>query len=197
MAHIQLSNLPSSWAEFNREKRLNPTANHLSALNRFGYRYRLAHSFNGLSAEGIGRSLLTYSAITKLFFAYTAYESLIPSAKRLRSRGVEPIAINVLFDKDIADKLRENIKLKDFLLNYGFKDELKSKLNHFFSESTHDIICVAYAIRNMFAHGDLTTTDIGTGTAKERKLLLLVADRILVYCDEVFSDCVLRLQLRR
>lgn len=197
MRQSTLQNLPSNWAKFNRIKREATDLAHIAVLNRFGYRYRLAKSFNGLTAEGIGRSLLTYSALTKLFFAYTAYESLIPSANRLRSRGVEHIKLNVLLDKNIANKLRGNIKLKDLLLSYRFSDDLKPKLKLFFDETTDDIICIAYAIRNMFAHGDLTTTDIGTGTAKDRKLLLLVADSVLEYCDEVFSDCVNRLQSRR
>ena len=51
-----------------------------------------------------------------------------------------------------------------------------------------DIVCLAYGIRNLYAHGELTTTDILDRTVKQRAVLVDVADTILDYCDKTFSS---------
>jgi len=51
-----------------------------------------------------------------------------------------------------------------------------------------DIVCLAYGIRNLYAHAELTTTDILDGTVKQRAVLVDVADMILDYCDKTFSS---------
>jgi hypothetical protein len=183
-------NLPSNWTTFCRLKRTLTTSRNIKALNRFGYRYRLAKGLTGLKADGVGRSLLTYAAMTKLFLAYTTYESIIPTAKNLRIRGVEHYSKNVIFNKDLANSIRKNDRLKHFLLTYNFRDDVKAKLKLLFDASTDDIVCIAFAVRNVFAHGELTTTDIGTGRACDRKLLTNIADEILKYCDNIFTECV-------
>lgn len=70
---------------------------------------------------------------------------------------------------------------------------LSTKLKLFFDGTTSDVICVAYALRNVFAHGDLTASVIGTETIAKRKVFTDLANAMLDYCDEIFERCMFRL----
>ena len=122
-----LKNLTNDWANFCRLKRILTPPEEITALDRFGYRYRLAKSLTGLQADGVGRSLLTYGAVSKLLLAYTTYESIIPTAVRLRRRGFEHLSRSIVFSKDLAHSVRSNVRLKQFLLEYIFRNDLKAK----------------------------------------------------------------------
>jgi hypothetical protein len=55
-------------------------------------------------------------------------------------------------------------------------------------------VCVAYAIRNVFAHGELTATPIGVALKTQRTTLEDLADFLLNYCDNIFTKCVEKLR---
>jgi hypothetical protein len=191
-----LKNQLTKYSLFMLKKRSTHKAKTAGELHRFCARYRVAKSFRALELEGYTkRTIKTYSAITDLFFAYTAYELLVKTASgpSLRVPNVEPIDSNVIFDGKIAAKLRNNLVLKDILLEHTKDANLRNKLKSFYARSFDDIVCVAYAIRNLFAHGNLTTTDIGIGRASDRRLLDDISERMLAYCDEIFTKCVARL----
>lgn len=153
----------------------------------------LAESFEGLIAPDVGRTLLGYDVLTKVFFAYTAYEALLRVTKVLRVRGVSSPYNNVVYDKALAKRLRANEMLMTFLLAYVTDGGLANKLKMFFSGSTDDVVCVAYALRNVFAHGDLTASHVGTETKGKRKLFTDLANCLLDYCDETFALCLQKL----
>jgi hypothetical protein len=51
-------------------------------------------------------------------------------------------------------------------------------------------IVIVYALRNIYAHGDLTASSVGTETIAKTKLFTDLANAILDYCDDRFSDCL-------
>ena len=186
----RLVNLPADYARLGKLQRISRHYWAFPQLRQFAYRFRLAKSFTRIEASGIGRSIETYSAFTKLFLTYTAYEQLIPSAARLRVTGVSPISTNVIHNKQLTKRIRANTTLKNYFLNSQLEGWLKKRLQHMYNETDDDIICFAYAIRSLYAHGELTSTDIGTGLARERKVITDTADEILNYCDTIFSKCM-------
>lgn len=188
------SNYPTSYNLFKPIAELRNHKQNKKELTRFVFRYRLAKSFEGMSAEGIGRTLEGYNAVVKLFLTYTAYEQLLRASVGLNVFGMFSIDRNTIFDARLADRLRKNGKLIDFLVEHSTDGTLLSKLISFRKNSNNDVVCVAYAIRNIFAHGELTATAIGTSLKSERETLYDLADVLLNYCNENFTKCVEKLR---
>lgn len=181
---------PAKFKEFERKKNRIVNAEAKMLLNRFAYRYRLAKSFTGIVAPEVGRTLLGYDAIMKVFLAYTAFENVYEAAKKLRIYGQDVQQKRGHKDLPLAARVRQNAKLKDFLPKYHHEEELKGILDLFFRGRINDIVCICFALRNIFAHGDLTPSAIGINNKKERQLLFDLADALLSYSDTMFTDCM-------
>jgi hypothetical protein len=188
------TNYPTSYSLFKPIAELRKHKQNKKELTRFVFRYRLAKSFNGINAEGIGRTLEGYNSVVKLFLTYTAYEQLLRASIGLNVFGILSIEKNTIVDIRLADKLRKNSKLIDFLVEHSIEGTLLSKLISFRKNTNNDVVCVAYAIRNIFAHGELTATAIGTSIKSERDALYDLADVLLNYCDENFTKCIEKLR---
>jgi hypothetical protein len=184
--------LPSSFETFQKKKKLIKNVKVKGMLNRFSYRYRLAKSFKGIDAPEVGKTLSGYSAILKLFLVYTAYEEIAKAGFLLKVSGVSKLSVHSYQCKEIADRIRSSKKLHTYLLSYdGYSDGLETFVDLVLQGRTNDIICIAYALRNIFAHGDLTPSVIGVTTKAQRKLLEDLANELLNYCDKLFTDCLL------
>ena len=186
--------LPTSFAVLKATVGLTRNKIEKKLLVRFSYRYRLAKSFQYTCAPEVGRTLAGYDAILKLFLAYTAYEQALKPAVRLNVFGILPVDKNQILDKGLAQRLRSNVKLMNFLVNYSTDENLIKKVGEFVNGSCNDITRVAYAIRNVYAHGDLTSSAIGLSTHKQQDVLWDLAHFLLSYSDDVFTKCVEKLR---
>ena len=187
-------NLPISFKLFKATVNLRLHSENKKLLTRFVYRYRLAKSFTEIIADDIGRTLKGYNAILKVFLTYTAYEQLLKASNGLRVYGLDGIDKNRIVDIELAERLRKNKQLINFLIEYSTDSILIGQLAAFRKNKNNDIVCVAYAIRNVFAHGELTATPIGIALKDERTTLLDLADFLLNYCDDIFTKCVEKLR---
>ena len=187
-------NLPTYYDEYVKIAKVSKKTIAVSLLNKFSFRYRLAEDFNGMIAPNVGRTLAGYNVITKIFLAYTAYEAIVKAARYLRVQSVEIHELNMVTDLELAVKIRANQKLKAYLLGYPHRGDIANKVRLFFDGTTNDIVCIAYALRNIFAHGELTASVIGTETVAKRKLFTDLANSILDYCDDTFTLCLTRLK---
>ena len=185
---------PTAYPLFKKPLNLRRHNENKKQLIRFVYRYRLANSFSGIVADDIGKSIKGYNTILKVFLTYTAYEQLLNSAKGLHVFGLLSIDTNFILNKPLADKLRNNEELINFLIEHSVGSILISQLSKFRNGKSDDVVCIAYAIRNVFSHGELTATAIGTRLARQRKVLDELADFLLAYCDENFTKCVEKLR---
>lgn len=186
-------NLPTYYDDYVKIAKVSKRTLAISMLNKFSFRYRLAEDFEGMVAPNVGRTLAGYNVITKIFLAYTAYEAIVKAARYLRVNSVQIHELNTIFDLELATKIRENQKLKAYLLSYPHRSDLANKIRLFFDGTTSDVVCIAYALRNIFAHGELTASVIGTETIAKRKLFTELANSILDYCDDTFTLCLTRL----
>ncbi len=193
---MKMSNLPTSFDSFEYKKKKINNLRVKGLLNRFAYRYRLAKSFTSINAAGIGRTLKGYDAILKLFLSYTAYEEIMAAALAAKNPNIKHIIDNSIINNSLAAKVRSNNKLKYYLQSYEHSDDLKYNLKLMFDGKYNDVSGVAYAIRNIFAHGDLTPTTLGLTTNADRKLITDIADYILLYCDQTFTNCIENLKLK-
>jgi hypothetical protein len=186
-------NLPTNYDQYVKRAKQSKKSTAISQLNKFSFRYRLAEDFEGLIAPNVGRTLAGYNVITKVFLAYTAYEAVVKAARNLKVYSVQSHQLNTRFEPELANKIRQNEKLKSYLLSYPHENAISNKIKLFFNGTTSDIICISYALRNIFAHGELTASVVGTETAAKRKVFTELANSILDYCDETFTQCLDRL----
>ena len=186
-------NLPNDYDAFVKFAKISHKRIAVSLLNKFSFRYRLAEDFEGIVAPNVGRTLAGYNVITKVFLAYTAYEAVIKAARYLKVSSIQNIELNTRFDSALAIKIRQNEKLKSYLLAYPHEQAVANKIKLFFHGTSSDIVCIAFALRNIFAHGELTASVVGTETIAKRKVFTDLANSLLDYCDDTFSLCVKKL----
>ena len=191
-----VTNMPTDFDAFEENRKLITNGPLKQLLNRFSYRYRLARSFKGMNAPEVGVTLEGYDAILKLLLAYIVYEVILKAANKLQIPKIMSMKDNKINDSKLIEKIRKNEKLKGFLLrNATNMRSVKAAVHSALAGETDDIACIAFALRNLFAHGDLTPSAIGLETKAERKLLWDVSDAILTYSDAVFTSCVKSSQL--
>lgn len=158
-------------------------------LTRYTYRYRLAVAFEGLQASSVDkRTLEGYSCVTKLFLAYTAYDEIREAEKLLRDK--KKVIFHKIFDFHTANKLRRNTQLRDLLKNsvaVSDKTLLKS-LNNFYDNNNNEVMCIATAIRNCYAHGDFTASGANLRTVRERASVEKLTEVVLIKSNEIFSE---------
>lgn len=161
-------------------------------LNRFPYRYRLAKSFVAIDAKEVGKTLIGYEAGMKVFLAYTAYEELIGAAYKLGVDNVKKKYENEIANKELAIQLMKNTKMVEFVRE-NIKDDsefLKVKIEDFIRGNSNDVLFLALAIRNFYAHGVFTATKGGVRNKSDKALYFKLANEVLRYCDKRFTNCV-------
>jgi len=188
-------NMPTAYKDYQKKlkegtKRISTDAK--TRLSRFPYRYRLAKSFVGIDAKEVGNTLIGYEAGMKVFLAYTAYEELIGTAYKLRVENIKKKNENKIQDKELADKFRKKDVLITFIqLNIPHENiYLKEKFEAFIKCESNDVLFLALAIRNLYAHGVFTATKGGVKNLKDKVLYFELAHTILFFCDECFSKCI-------
>ena len=202
-----LNNMPTDharWAQLKKGENIKTKV--LNSLNRFQFRYRLACSFSSMTIDGT--TPLTakgYTAFTKLFLAYSAYDEVRAAEMVLLKR--EKLKVHSIKNQTaLAATLRKNHKLKDLLMegienenengneNKKEKDGLKKSLLNFYEANGRDIMCVATAARNSFVHGDLTAGGAGLSINARVAAIEELATVLRNYCDKLFSKCLTRIQ---
>jgi hypothetical protein len=188
-------NMPSSYQKYQQNLQtgnIKINAEVKKRLSRFPFRYRLAKSFVGIDAKEVGRTLIGYEAGMKVFLAYTAYEDLIYAAQKLGIENVLDKNENTIVNKELADKLIKNTKLIEFVReNLRSEDVLlKVRIEEFIRRETNDVLFLASAIRNFYAHGVFTATTGGVTKKADKVLYYRLADEVLKYCDKRFKNCV-------
>lgn len=191
------NNLPtdhSKWKALKETLVLKPKL--IRCLNRFQYRHKLAVSFTSMTIEGTNeRTIVGYTAFMKLFLAYSAYD-VVRAAEAITLNRNKPKVHNIKKNKTLAATLRKNDELKKLLIE-GIEDDestLKKGLNRFFEGTSDDILCVATAARNSFAHGDLTAGGAGLSIKAKVAAIEALATELTSYSDTLFSKCLKNIQ---
>lgn len=166
-------------------------------LNRFTYRYRIARAFVGINAPDIGeRTVRGYAVGMKLLLAYSAFDEIrtvrnsIPKIKPTKGSYTK------IIHKALADKLRENEKLKELLkISTAVNNKnLVEQVDLFFENENDDVMCIATGLRNTFAHGVFTTAGAGLTTKRKQKIIDELANVVLDMTDDIALECVSQLE---
>lgn len=200
--------------DYIKHKQLKENVAYLNAdlkrkLNRFPYRFRLAKAFARIDADTAvsTRTLIGYEAGMKVFLAYTCYEQIVYVAVGLKILGINTKGFNQIANNDIAVRLHKNqnfMKMikevyENGLANDDSKDakantQLTNSLDNFIKDKSADVLCLAYAIRNMFAHGEFTGGGAGITNNSTKNLFYELANEVLDYSNKIYSQCITKLE---
>jgi hypothetical protein len=164
-----------------------------SSLNKFRYRYRIARAFESINAPDVdARTSDGYAVGIKLFLAYGAFNEIIAVRNLLPKVRAEQGRHTKYNDKKLAERIRENKELGELLKTSSAVNDknLKIDVASFYDESNDDIMCIATAIRNTFAHGIYTAAGAGMKTKKRQKDFNEITNALLAVTDEIASACV-------
>ena len=180
-------------------------------LLRFPYRYRFAKAFQHIQAdEAIAiRTLTGYEAGMKVFLAYTCYEQITYVVVKLGVAGIKDKAFNEILNNEMCLKFHKNKKFIE-LINEAYENglaiedgkdkksntQLTNSLDKFIADKSADVLCLAYAIRNMYAHGEFTGGGAGITNNSIKDLFYELADEVLNYSNKIYSQCIIQLARR-
>lgn len=186
--------LPTAFKDFRKIDYIRQNVKEKEQLLRFAYRYRLAYCFTNTEAKGVGTTLLGYDVIHKVFLAYTAYEQLLKSTTSLKLYETKSIKINKVDNLKLADRIREQKYIIEVLIKYTVDADILNQIIEFKNNNSNDIICIAYGLRNIYAHGDLTPSAMRLRKEEQAELLYDLAKVLLKYCDEIFTKVIEKLR---
>lgn len=185
--HKEFSALKKSYSK----KQLEKNKEILNLLNRFMYRYRMSKAFQTIVAVDVEkRTVDGYACGMKLFLAYSAYDELREAEMYLKNN--KRMNIHKLKNKELAERIRNNIKMKELLLDTKkIKDEgLRAELKKFYEGRNDEVMCFATCLRHCFVHGDFTTARSGLTNKKQIAVVDEVTEVVLKVSDDIFSQIV-------
>lgn len=193
-------NYPKAWPRFTahyRHSRHEPCERAIGdfgKLAKWSARFRLAKSFRALD---LGDAYAgpdvpqLYSAITRIFLTYSAFETycliwgLKPSkesqVRSLQGRDAQNHVILAIRNLDPRSALA------DYLIHYSRRKSLKQAIHDFKTGNEVSISCLAEGIRHVFAHGVLSASAIGLPARKFDQISQLISEFLLDCMDEDFD----------
>jgi len=189
-----MSNDPPKWEVFDKHGPyidghdfglLTTTGN----INRFRARYRAAKSYESLSLNGISAvTELGYSALTKLFFVYSAFEPF------LRVIGIKQRKVNKILCKYDVDSWVADIKSNDtddklfsFIVNH-VNTAHKTEIGKYFKSEKFNYTYLPSSIRHTFAHGILTPNAGGCDPSQINEVSNIICDSLFEIMDREFEE---------
>lgn len=181
------------WSSFHRTNIGHSSENEYATINRFIARYRLAKSFRGLELEGYNqRTVNGYNGIFHVHLAFSAFECLL--------NGIKSSGFDMQWDKNehnhqfndekLANLVRCNQPLLDLLVANLDAKQLIGKVILFRDSTSTNVAPIVKGIRNMVAHGELSSTGAVAGSQKHTKTLHSLALLVLHDGDQIFTEFV-------
>ena len=164
-----------------------------SSLNKYRYRYRIARAIESINSPEVDiRTSNGYAVGIKLFLAYGAFNEIIAVRNLLPKIRPAKGTYVTYEDKKLAEKIRGNTELAKLLKTSSAVNNknLVTDIANFYEDTNDDIMCVATAIRNTFAHGIYTAAGAGLKTKKRQKEFNEITNKLLEVTDKIASDCV-------
>lgn len=158
-------------------------------INRFIARYSLAKAFKGIDAHTFRRStLMGYDAVMRLMLAFSAYDTLF--------KAVEKLTPQLSLRYDIYSflihnhELEEEFRSNQLLLNVLKADAKETALSRLeaFEKGGESLTCIAFAIRNMVAHGQMNPTASKASRTSVANQINQLSTLVLDACDFIFND---------
>ncbi len=190
-------NLPTAYKRLKAIKKQIDNEEIKKNLNRFTYRYRIARAFIGINAPDIGeRTIRGYAVGMKLLLAYSAFDEIRAVRNSIPKIKPPKGSYTKIESKFLANKLRENSELPKLLrISTAVNNKnLAEQVSSFFENRNDDVMCIATALRNTFAHGVFTAAGAGLTTKRKQKIVDELANEVLNMTDELALECVTQIE---
>jgi hypothetical protein len=86
-----------------------------------------------------------------------------------------------------------NVLAKEEELNKENKNNnthLTNSLEKLLDKKSVDVLCIAYAIRNLYSHGEFTGGGSGVTNNKIKNIYYEIAEEVLGYSENLYSQCI-------
>lgn len=193
-------NFPLAYKRLQTIKKFIENAETKAALNRFTYRYRIARAFEAIVAPQVGeRTTSGYAAGMKLLLAYSAFDEIRQARNSFPKLKPKQGEYTKIIKSKLAEKLRNNKDLENLLSTEPTvkNSALKKDIAAFFANKNDDVMCIATALRNTFAHGVFTAAGAGLTTKRRQQNINELTIAVLEMTDEIAIDCVEQLEAMR
>lgn len=188
---MSIDNYPISWKKFaNMSARGDEL---LGKVSKWSARFRLAKSFKSVDL-GDDYSLDTvnlYSAITKIFLTYSAFEQYRKiyaitdeEISQLQERCSQLTKVQKIRDLD------PNNAFCAFLEKYLTANRHKQKMQKIIADGNIDIVFLAMSARHVFAHGSFAAHSTGLSAKRFEEISQIISDFLLDCMDLDFTDRV-------
>lgn len=197
------SNYPKAWSRFTSQSRKSDSLTpqefdgSFGQLARWSARFRLAKSFKALDlgdAYSGSETPQLYSAITRIFLVYSAFETycriihLNPSSesqvKPFQDSLLQQEAIKAIRNSDPQNAVAT------FVIQHLSGQELKKMMSGFIKGQDINVSCLARCIRHVFAHGVLTANSTRLSPKRFEQVSQIISDFLLNCMDEDFDKRV-------
>lgn len=194
-------NYPKAWSRYVAQTRKSEKglpvelADSFGNLARWSARFRFAKSFKALDLGDAYSSSDTpqlYSAITRIFLVYSAFETYC------RIIGLNPSnesQIKLLQDSQsqlevikIIRNLDPDYVVPKFLSRHLTGSNLKQMMCNFQNGEDINVSCLARCIRHVFAHGILTANSTGLSPKRFNEVSQVISDFLLNCMDCDFDN---------
>jgi hypothetical protein len=188
---MSIDNYPMSWEKF---ANMSVKGDELfGKASKWSARFRLAKSFKSIDL-GDDYSLETvklYSAITKIFLTYSAFEQY----RKVYTITDEEISQlqERCSQQEKVQKIRAldpNNAFCEFLGKYLTANRHKQKMQKIIAEGNIDIIFFAMSARHVFAHGSFAAHSTRLSAKRFEEISQIISDFLLDCMDLDFTDRV-------
>lgn len=184
--------LPTAYQIYRKNiDKAEPLPDELKAIDKFVERYAFVKAFVGFEITGetklnhtlqsdLYRVLLAYQALAELFIAFNKIE--------YSEATVESIACG---NEVIFEVLSNNEQFSKYLItNLGSNSSTISAIKKGFDTKSHDVVCYAKAITEIFSLHKSNSRYLGLGSVTDQRVIKDLSDFVLSCCDLHFLKYV-------
>ncbi len=192
------TNSPKAWqrftAQFPHKSSKTSEVDNFGKLAKWSARFRLAKSFKALDlgdAYASSDTPLLYSAITRIFLVYSAFETYCSAVGLGLNNSIHMKALEENNLRDRTIQAIRNLDPENNLPRY-LVDKIKSPglintLNSFIEGNDINVSYLARSIRHIFAHGVLSAHSVGLSSSNFDQISQLISEFLLDCMDEDFD----------
>ena len=162
-------------------------------MQRFLRRFHLAYWFEGLKVSHMSEKTIEgYNALFSVFLSFSAYELLWESLEAYY--GSDEISSEklkfTLPNLELAEKLKNDKKLEDFLHLEDPNNILTQKLKIFFESDDSDLIPLLSALKAKVTHGYFSIGGMTPESKQHSNNILNASKQLLVATEDLFHNFV-------
>jgi len=163
-------------------------------FQRFLRRFRLAYCFDGMKLHFLDQNTIDgYDALFSVFLSYSSYELLLSSISMYYDDASikEDRTKYSILNPGIAERLKRDTKLEEFLHLEDKNHPLTQQVDRFFNSDDADILPLLEAIKDKVKHGFFSIGGMKPDSKEHSKDIWDGSRELLVMTEDIFHNFVL------